>query len=123
MNTTPYIHFFVCEWKINAKMKAKTIAAAIPPAVAVSPPVKIPSNPCDFTAPITPLASDAPKPIIGTLMPAPAKSEIYLKTPTASKNTPISTNVTSMRAEVMLVVIINISPIMHTNPPMINTHK
>ena len=76
MHTTPYFYFFVCEWKIKAKMKAKIIAAAIPPAVAVKPPVKIPRIPCDFTAPIAPFANDAPKPIIGTFIPAPAKSDI-----------------------------------------------
>ena len=69
-------HFLVCEWKINAKIKAKIIAAAIPPAVAVKPPVNIPRRPCDFTAEIAPFASDAPKPMIGTFMPAPAKSEM-----------------------------------------------
>ena len=71
-----FLYFFVCEWKMRAKIKAKIMAAAIPPAVAVSPPVNIPRIPCDLTAPIAPFASDAPKPIIGTLMPAPAKSEI-----------------------------------------------
>ena len=71
-----YIYFFVCDLNMRAKINAKITAAAIPPAVAVNPPVKTPSKPCDLTAPIAPFASEAPKPIIGTLIPAPAKSEI-----------------------------------------------
>ncbi len=70
------IYFFVCERKIRAKIKPNMIAAAIPPAVEVKQPVKTPNKPCDSTALIAPFVSDAPKPIIGTLIPAPAKSEI-----------------------------------------------
>lgn len=69
-------YFFVCDLKIRANKKAKPIAAEIPPAVAVNPPVNTPKSPCVLTAPIAPLASDAPNPTIGTFIPAFAKSEI-----------------------------------------------
>ena len=75
-HTIKPIYFFVWDLKINANKNAKPIAAAIPPAVAVKPPVNTPKSPCDSTAPITPFASEAPKPMIGTLIPALAKSEI-----------------------------------------------
>ncbi len=116
-------HFFVCDLKISAKTNAKKIADAIPPAVAPSPPVNIPTNPCVSTAPITPFASDAPKPMIGTFIPAPAKSEIASKTPIACRKTPTSSNVTRILADVMFVVIMRISPSIQINPPIKNTHK
>ena len=46
------------------------MAAAIPPAVDVNAPVKTPKRPCDFTALIAPFVKDAPKPMIGTFIPA-----------------------------------------------------
>lgn len=42
--------------KIMAPMKEKTTAAAMPPAVAVRPPVKTPKKPCWATASFTPSA-------------------------------------------------------------------
>ena len=52
---------------------AKT-AMAIPPAAAFNPPVKIPKNPCALIASRTPFASVYPKPVRGTVAPAPANS-------------------------------------------------
>ena len=98
-----YINYFVLDLKIKAKIKAKITAAAIPPAVASSPPVNAPSNPFDFTALIAPFASDAPKPIIGTFIPAFANSEIGANKFKACNTTPIKTKVTKILAEVMFV--------------------
>ena len=67
-------YFFVRALKISPNRKAKPTAAAMPPAVASNPPVKTPIIPFDLTAEIAPFASDAPKPIIGTLTPAFANS-------------------------------------------------
>ena len=44
------------------------------PAVAVVPPVKAPTSPFSWTFFIAPLASKLPKPVKGTVAPAPAKS-------------------------------------------------
>ena len=54
-------------------MEPKTIAAAIPPEVAVNPPVKTPNRPFSSTAFSTPLANAYPNPVKGTVAPAPAK--------------------------------------------------
>ena len=56
----------------------KNIAAAIPPAEALTPPVKAPKIPSSFTASIAPFARFAPKPVSGTVAPHPAKSIKYL---------------------------------------------
>ena len=50
------------------------IAAVMPPAVAFSPPVKIPKKPSLSIASRTPFASVLPNPIRGTDAPAPANS-------------------------------------------------
>lgn len=84
-------------------MKANNTAAAIPPAVASKPPVNAPTIPRALTAPIAPFAREAPKPIIGTLIPAFANSEIGSNIPKASSKTPIKTKVTKILADVMFV--------------------
>lgn len=104
-------------------MKANIIAAAIPPAVASRPPVKAPNKPFDFTALIAPFASDAPKPIIGTFIPAFANSEMGAKMLNACKITPIKTKVTSILAEVMFVYMMSICPSIQINPPIKNTQR
>ncbi len=48
------------------------MAAAIPPAVAVVPPRKMPKKPSLCIDFITPVASEYPNPIIGTVAPAAA---------------------------------------------------
>lgn len=48
------------------------MAAAIPPAAAVIPPVKIPKIPFSLIPSIAPFASAFPKPVSGTVAPAPA---------------------------------------------------
>lgn len=53
------------------------MAAAIPPAAAFTPPVKAPINPMFLTSSIAPLAKLYPKPVKGTVAPAPAKSTRY----------------------------------------------
>lgn len=98
----PYF-YLVFDLKIKEKIKAKIIAAAIPPAVASKPPVKAPKTPFDLTALIAPFARDAPNPMIGTFIPAFANSEIGAKRLQACKNTPINTKVTKILAEVIFV--------------------
>lgn len=58
----------------NATRKPKKMAAAMPAAEAVRPPVKAPSTPYSATASRTPRASVLPKPVSGTQAPAPAQS-------------------------------------------------
>ncbi len=53
---------------------AATIAAVIPPALALKPPVSAPNHPFCATASRTPLARVAPNPVSGTVAPAPANS-------------------------------------------------
>ena len=60
--------------KIRLIIRPKTIAAAIPPAVALKPPVKMPRNPSLVIASFTPFARLYPKPVRGTVAPAPAYS-------------------------------------------------
>lgn len=55
----------------------KNIAAAIPPAVDIVPPVITPKNPSVFIVSITPFPKEYPKPIIGTVAPKPPKSTIF----------------------------------------------
>ena len=50
------------------------MAAVMPPAVALRPPVKMPINPVSSTACRTPFANVFPKPVRGTEAPAQAKS-------------------------------------------------
>lgn len=100
------LYYFVFDFDISENMKAKITAAAIPPAVASNPPVRAPKSPLDSTADIAPLASDAPKPTMGTLIPACANCDMGSNMLNACKTTPIKTNNTKMRAEVIFVVII-----------------
>lgn len=46
----------------------------MPPAAAEVPPIKAPTRPCSPTSLIAPFASKLPKPVRGTVAPAPAKS-------------------------------------------------
>ena len=121
INTTS--SYLLLDLNNNPNKKANPTAAAMPPAVACKPPVKTPINPVDLTALMAPLASEAPKPIIGTVIPALANEDIGAKIPTASKSTPIKTKITSILEEVILVVIIKTSPRRHINPPIKKTHK
>lgn len=98
----------MCELNINENTKEKNTAAAIPPAVAVSPPVKSPIMPLVETCLITPFASVLPNPQIGTVAPALAKSTIGSYNPNPSKNTPDTKNVTKILADVIFVLIIKI---------------
>ena len=52
----------------------KKTAAQMPAAEAVKPPVNTPRSPSFSTACLTPLASVLPKPVSGTVAPAPAQS-------------------------------------------------
>lgn len=93
--------------KTEAK-KANTIEAAIPPAVAVSPPFKTPSSPSFLTASRTPSAKECPKPSNGTEAPAPANSFKGPYTPIAERKTPRTTHPTRILAGVSLVLSIKI---------------
>ena len=104
-------------------MKPKNIAAAIPPAVACKPPVKIPKMPFALTAFIAPFANDAPNPIIGTLIPAPNNEASGSKSPKPASATPIISNKTKILAVVIFVFITSICPIKQISPPNAKTIK
>ena len=59
------------------EVKARTGNPLITPAAAVTPPVRAPSTPCSATALATPLDSSQPKPVRGTVAPAPPNWAIY----------------------------------------------
>ena len=59
---------------IKANKYAKPTAAEIPAAVDIKPPFKTPKRPNSFNPFMAPFARALPKPIIGTVAPAPAKS-------------------------------------------------
>ena len=69
--------FFILDLEIKDAIYPKKTAAAIPPALAVTPPVKAPTIPYSFTPLIAPFAKLYPNPVKGTVAPAPAKSTIY----------------------------------------------
>lgn len=69
-------------------MYPKKMAAVIPAADALIPPMKAPMKPESFTSEITPFASRLPKPVSGTVAPQPAKSIKYLYMPSPPKITP-----------------------------------
>ena len=54
----PLWHYLSLDLKISPANQPKTTAAAMPPAVAVRPPVKIPRKPFSSTASLTPLARE-----------------------------------------------------------------
>lgn len=58
----------------SAARKPAVNEAVTPPAAAVKPPVSAPTRPLCATESITPWASRCPKPMSGTVAPAPAKS-------------------------------------------------
>ena len=60
---------FVFGLNITAIKYPNTIAAVIPPAVPVIPPVKAPTKPFSFTALIAPLAREFPNPGKGIVAP------------------------------------------------------
>lgn len=64
------LYYFVFELNIKENKKAKPTAAAIPADVASKPPVNVPKRPLDSTPDIAPFAREAPKPTIGTFIPA-----------------------------------------------------
>lgn len=77
--------------KNNEATIEKNIAAVIPPAVPVSPPVRIPIFPFSSTAFRTPSIREYPNPVSGTVAPNPAKSTNGLYNPIAVKITPATT--------------------------------
>lgn len=66
--------FFIFGFETRAAIYPKNIAAAIPPAAAAVPPVNAPIRPSVSAFFIAPFASKLPKPVKGTVAPAPAKS-------------------------------------------------
>ena len=89
--------------KIRAANNPKTTAAVIPGAEAVNPPDKTPISPSLSTASRTPLARRLPKPVKGTVAPAPAKSMRGWYHPSPPKITPATTYATRIRAGVSFV--------------------
>ena len=75
----------------RATRKPKKMAAVMPPAAAVEPPVRAPMRPLSATAFLTPLASRWPKPVRGTVAPAPPQSTRYWYTPAPLRITPAVT--------------------------------
>ena len=69
--------FFILGLETNDAIYPKNIAAAIPPAAALIPPVNVPINPEFSTSSITPFARRLPNPVNGTVAPQPAKSIKY----------------------------------------------
>ena len=69
--------FFIFGLEIKEAIYPKNTAAAIPPALDLRPPVKIPKNPVCLTASITPFARLFPKPVSGTVAPQPANLTRY----------------------------------------------
>jgi len=69
--------FFILGFEISDARYPKNTAAAIPPADALTPPVKAPTSPFDCTPSIAPFAKLYPNPVRGTVAPAPAKSTKY----------------------------------------------
>lgn len=69
--------FFILGLETRDAIYPKNTAAAIPPAAAAVPPVNAPIKPFSCTFLIAPLASKFPKPVKGTVAPAPAKSTSF----------------------------------------------
>lgn len=84
-------YFLVLGLKINAFKYPKNMAAAMPPAVAVMPPAKMPVNPSSRIIFCVPVAKECPNPVNGIVAPAPAKSTKGWYSPTADKTTPATT--------------------------------
>ena len=95
-------------------------AAVIPAEPAHNGPVRTPSNPFSRIASLVPFTRTLPKPVSGTVAPAPAKSTSLSYTPVAPSITPSTTKVTSILAGVIFVTSINICPITHMSPPTKN---
>ena len=83
--------FFILGLEIREAIYPKNTAAAIPPLLALRPPVNAPINPFSLTASIVPLAKLYPNPVRGTVAPVPAKSTRYLYIPSPPKITPVVT--------------------------------
>ena len=66
--------FLILGLETREAIYPKNIAAEIPPAAAAVPPVNAPTSPFSWIFFIAPLASKFPKPVKGTVAPAPAKS-------------------------------------------------
>ena len=65
------VYFFVFGLKISAIKYPKNIAAVIPPAAPLIPPIKAPNNPSSLTPLIAASASELPKLGNGIVAPAP----------------------------------------------------
>lgn len=100
--------FLIFGLAIKEAIYPKNTAADIPPAEALTPPIKAPSKPCSCAPSIAPFAKLAPKPVKGTVAPHPAKSITYLYIPSPPKTAPKVTKVTKIRAGVNLVLSIKI---------------
>ena len=111
--------FFIC-FSVLQKNETKSpdsTAAAIPAEPAHNGPVRTPSKPFSRIASLVPFTRTLPKPVSGTVAPAPAKSTSLSYTPVAPRITPSTTKVTSILAGVIFVTSISICPITHMSPP------
>ena len=74
MWNTFFYYLFIFGFETSDAIYPKNTAAAIPPDAVVMPPVNAPTKPDSCTFCIAPLARRLPKPVKGTVAPAPAKS-------------------------------------------------
>ena len=98
----------------------ESTATVTPPAQAESPPVSIPVKPSLFIASRTPFASEFPKPVSGTVAPAPAKSTSLSYQPNAPNSTPRQTKSTRIFAGVSFVKSMRSCPTTQIAPPTKN---
>ena len=102
-NPLEIFYFFAFGLNITEKIYPNSIAAVIPPAALENPPVKIPINPDLSISSMTPVASVYPKPVSGTLAPAPANLISGSYTPNSVRIAPRDTKHTSILAGVSFV--------------------
>lgn len=100
--------FLLFDLNINAKKNPNKMTDESPAETADNPPLIAPKMPSSFAPSSAPFARLLPKPMMGTVTPAPANSSIYLNAPVISRRTPRSKNVTRIRADDILVLLIRI---------------
>lgn len=69
--------FLILGFETKDAIYPKNIAADIPAAAALVPPIKAPMKPFEPASVIAPFASKLPNPVRGTVAPQPAKSITY----------------------------------------------
>ena len=101
----------------SAARVPKKMAAVVPAAPAVNPPVNTPKKPSSSTALRTPSDSAQPNPVKGTVAPQPANSASGPYTPKAPNATPLVTKSTMILAGVKRVRSMSSCPTTQMSPP------